>query len=81
MLTILEGLAVFECELIKIRTSEGRVRARARGVHMGRHPALNKDQQREAIARIEACDAMSDIARTFVVSHTTSARLKTKAGL
>lgn len=44
MLTILGGLAEFERELIKIRSSEGRVRAKARGVHMGRHSALNRDQ-------------------------------------
>ena len=42
MLTILGGLAEFERELIKIRTSEGRVRAKARGVHMGRHSALTR---------------------------------------
>jgi DNA invertase Pin-like site-specific DNA recombinase len=81
MLTILGGLAEFERELIKIRTSEGRVRAKARGVHMGRHSALNQDQQREALARIEAGDALTDIARTFGVSHTTIARLKQKARL
>jgi DNA invertase Pin-like site-specific DNA recombinase len=81
MLTILGGLAEFERELIKIRTSEGRGRAKARGVHMGRHPALNQNQHREALARIEAGDALTDIARTFGVSHTTIARLKTRAGL
>src|SRR3954453_13737544 len=36
MLTVLGGLAEFERELIRIRTGEGRVRAKARGVHMGR---------------------------------------------
>jgi DNA invertase Pin-like site-specific DNA recombinase len=81
MLTILGGLAEFERELIKIRTSEGRVRAKARGVHTGRRSALNQNQQREALTRIEAGDALTDIARTFGVSHTTIARLKAKAGL
>ena len=81
MLTILGGLAEFERELIKIRTSEGRVRAKARGVHMGRHPALNQNQQGEARARIQAGDSLTDIARTFGVSHTTIARLKAKVGL
>jgi DNA invertase Pin-like site-specific DNA recombinase len=81
MLTILGGLAEFERELIKIRTGEGRIRAKARGVHMGRHSALSQDQQCEALARIEAGDALTDIARTFGVSHTTIARLKAKAGL
>ena len=36
MLTVLGGLAEFERELIRARTSEGRSRAKARGVHMGR---------------------------------------------
>lgn len=51
MLTVLGGLAECERELIKARTSEGRTRAQARGVHMGRSAALNRDQQREALAR------------------------------
>jgi DNA invertase Pin-like site-specific DNA recombinase len=78
MLTILGGLAEFERELIRIRTSEGRVRAKARGVHMGRHSALNQDQQSEALARIEAGEALTDVARTFGVAHTTIARLESK---
>jgi DNA invertase Pin-like site-specific DNA recombinase len=36
MLTVLGGLAEFERELIKSRTGEGRARAKAAGVHMGR---------------------------------------------
>ena len=36
MLTVLGGLAEFERELIRVRTGEGRVRAKARGVHLGR---------------------------------------------
>lgn len=76
MLTVLGGLAEFERELIKARTGEGRKRAKARGVHMGRPPALNSDQRREALARREAGEALTDIARTFGVSHTTISRLQ-----
>ena len=36
LLTMLAGIAEFERELIKARTGEGRARAKARGVHMGR---------------------------------------------
>ena len=54
MLTVLGGLAEFERELIRVRTGEGRVRAKARGVHMGRPFKLNRHQQREAIARRSA---------------------------
>jgi DNA invertase Pin-like site-specific DNA recombinase len=76
MLTVLGGLAEFERSLILARTSEGRVRAKARGVHMGRPSALNRDQQREALARREAGEALTDIARTYGVSHTTIGRLR-----
>jgi DNA invertase Pin-like site-specific DNA recombinase len=76
MLTVLGGLAEFERELIKARTGEGRQRARARGVHMGRPPALNPHQRREALARLEAGESQSDVARTYGVSHTTIGRLR-----
>ena len=76
MLTVLGGLAEFERELIKARTGEGRKRAKARGIHMGRPPALNRDQRREALTRREAGEALTDIARTFGVSHTTIGRLR-----
>jgi len=59
MLTVLGGLAEFERELIRVRTGEGRVRAKARGVHMGRPFKLNRHQQREAIARREAGEALT----------------------
>jgi DNA invertase Pin-like site-specific DNA recombinase len=78
ILTVLAGLAEFERELIKARTSDGRKRAKARGVHMGRPSGLNRDQLREALARIAAGDAHTDIARTFGVSHTTIGRLAAK---
>jgi DNA invertase Pin-like site-specific DNA recombinase len=79
MLTVLGGLAEFERELIRARTSEGRRRARERGVHLGRPPALTPHQQREALARREAGDTLMDIARTFGVSHTTISRLRADA--
>jgi DNA invertase Pin-like site-specific DNA recombinase len=40
MPTILGGLAEFERELIRTRTGEGRERAKARGVILGRKPKL-----------------------------------------
>jgi DNA invertase Pin-like site-specific DNA recombinase len=75
MLTVLGGLAEFERELIKARTGEGRARAKAKGVHMGRPPKLTPHQRREAIARRNAGEALTDIARTYGVSHTTIGRL------
>src|ERR1700720_4271964 len=51
ILTFLGGLAEFERDLIRARTGEGRARAVARGVKMGRKPKLTPHQQKEAIKR------------------------------
>jgi DNA invertase Pin-like site-specific DNA recombinase len=75
MLTVLGGLAEFERELIRSRTSEGRERAKARGVKLGRTPKLTAHQQREAKARREHGETVRDIARSFNVSHSTISRL------
>jgi DNA invertase Pin-like site-specific DNA recombinase len=48
MLTVLGGQAEFERELIRARTGEGRERAKARGVHMGRPSKLTRHQREEA---------------------------------
>ena len=45
MLTVLGGLAEFERELIRTRTGEGRERAKARGVILGRKPKLTGHQR------------------------------------
>jgi len=75
MLTVLGGLAEFERELIRTRTGEGRERAKARGVVLGRKPKLTRHQRREAIARREAGEVLKDIARSYNVSHSTISRL------
>ena len=75
MLTVLGGLAEFERELIRARTSEGRARAVANGVKLGRKPKLTAHQKREAIKRRDAGDATRDVARSYNVSHSTISRL------
>src|SRR5918997_1337629 len=62
MLTVLGGLAEFERDLIRARTSEGRARAKARGVKLGRKPKLTPHQVHEAIARRDNGEALADIA-------------------
>jgi DNA invertase Pin-like site-specific DNA recombinase len=58
------------------RTSEGRKRARARGVLFGRPRKLTPHQRREAIARRDTGDeSLTDIARSYNVSHSTISRL------
>lgn len=75
MLTVLGGLAEFERELIKARTSEGRARAKAKGVRFGRKPKLTPHQRQEATARREAGESLVDIGRSYNVSHSTISRL------
>jgi DNA invertase Pin-like site-specific DNA recombinase len=75
MLTVLGGLAEFEKDLIRARTGEGRARAKARGVKMGRKPKLTPHQMKEAIKRREAGEPMRDIGKSFNVSHSTISRL------
>ena len=74
ILTVLGGLAEFERELIRARTGEGRARAKARGVHMGRPLKLDAFQRNEARRRRDAGETLTDIARTYGVSHMTIAR-------
>jgi DNA invertase Pin-like site-specific DNA recombinase len=76
MLTVLGGLAEFERDLIRARTSEGRERAKARGVKMGLPPKLTPHQQREAIKRIAwEKESLAEIGRSHNVSAATISRL------
>ena len=77
MLTVLAGLAEFERELIHARTSEGRRRAQAAGVKMGRPSKLDLFQQREALKRLKAGESAAAIGRTYGVHRSTIERLST----
>src|SRR5438046_10768046 len=50
MLTVL-GLAEFERELIRTRTGEGRARAKARGVILGRKPKLTARSEERRVGK------------------------------
>jgi DNA invertase Pin-like site-specific DNA recombinase len=76
MLTVLAGLAEFERELIRARTGEGRERAKARGVRLGRKPKLTPHQRIEALKRRDTGEPLVEIGRTFGVSHSTISRLR-----
>jgi DNA invertase Pin-like site-specific DNA recombinase len=76
ILTVLGGLAEFERDLIRVRTGEGRERAKARGVRLGRKPKLAVHQKREALARRGSGEPLAEIGRSHNVSHTTISRLR-----
>jgi DNA invertase Pin-like site-specific DNA recombinase len=77
MLTVLAGLAEFDRDLIRTRTGEGRERAKARGVKLGRKPKLTEHQKREAIRRRDQDgEPVREVARSYNVSHSTISRLR-----
>jgi DNA invertase Pin-like site-specific DNA recombinase len=76
MIAVLGGLAEFERDLIRSRTGEGRQRAMAKGVVMGRKPKLTHHQRQEALARRSAGqESLEEIGRSYNVSHSTISRL------
>jgi DNA invertase Pin-like site-specific DNA recombinase len=50
---------------------EGRERAKARGVKLGRKPKLTEHQKREVIRRDRDDERVREIARSYNVSHST----------
>jgi DNA invertase Pin-like site-specific DNA recombinase len=57
------------------RLSAATYAAMARGVRFGRKPKLTAHRVTEARARREAGEALTDIGRSFNVSHSTISRL------
>lgn len=76
MIAVLGGLADVERDLIRTRTSEGRERAKARGVKLGRKPKLTVQQKSEALSRRTAGETLMEIARSYNVSFATISRLR-----
>jgi DNA invertase Pin-like site-specific DNA recombinase len=75
MLTVLGGLAEFERALILARTSDGRARAKAKGVKFGRPVKLTAHQRREAMERLADGAVQAELARSYGVSQSTISRL------
>jgi Helix-turn-helix domain of resolvase len=66
--------------LIKARTDDGRRRTLARGKCFGRKPKLSAFQIEEELRRRDAGEALTEIARSYGVSHSTISRLPYNAG-
>jgi DNA invertase Pin-like site-specific DNA recombinase len=75
MIAVLGGLADVERDLIRTRTAEGRIRAKARGQHMGRPPALTPQQQKEARGRRAEGATLNELAQSYNVGIATISRL------
>jgi len=75
MLAVLGGLADVERDLIRTRTAEGRSRAKERGQHMGRPPALTSQQAAEARQRRANGATLKELASSYNVGIATISRL------
>src|SRR5215213_8438893 len=75
MIAVLGGLADVERDLIRTRTAEGRIRAKARGQHMGRPPKLTPQQQKEARRRRAEGATLKELAKSYNVARATISRL------
>jgi DNA invertase Pin-like site-specific DNA recombinase len=76
MIAVLGGLADVERDLIQTRTTEGRERAKARGVKLGPKFKLSAAERKEALARRAAGETTTALGRSYNVSHTTISRLR-----
>jgi len=78
VLTIFAGIAEFERDLIRDRTSTGRTAAKKRGVRFGRPVKLNPEQKDLAAHLFEEGKSAKQIAKTFNVHPATIYRLGSK---
>lgn len=75
IMTVFAGIAEFERDLIRERTTAGRVAAKGRGVRFGRPRKLNPDQAKLAKRLLDEGQLASVIAQTFGVHVATIYRL------
>ena len=79
ILTVFAGIAEFERDLIRHRTSAGRVAAQKRGVKFGRPVKLNSDQRQIALQLLEEGKSPKQVASTFGIHPTTVYRLRAES--
>ena len=68
---VINAVAEFERDLLIERTNAGLARARAKGVQVGRPPALNEAQRAEVDQALLAKEPIAAIARRFDVPRST----------
>ena len=75
IMTIFAGIAEFERDLIRERTSAERSAAQQRGVRFGRPKKINDGQKELTVRLLREGKSVSEIAKTFNVHNTTIYRL------
>jgi DNA invertase Pin-like site-specific DNA recombinase len=76
VMTVFSGIAEFERELIRERTTSGRIHAQKRGVQFGRPQRLSVDQKELAHRLLEEGKSVRQVATTFGVHVATIYRLQ-----
>ena len=76
VVNILASISEFERELIHARMTEGRTRAKAKGVKFVPKFKLSPYQRQEALARLQAGETLKDVAKTYGVDTSTIWRLQ-----
>jgi DNA invertase Pin-like site-specific DNA recombinase len=75
MMTVFAGIAEFERDLIRERTSAGRGAALKRGVQFGRPKKINHEQRTLALRLLDEGKSIHEIAQTFKVHKATVYRM------
>ena len=76
IMTIFAGIAEFERDLIRDRTSAGRENAKKRGVRFGRPRKLSPDQRKLILELKEQGKSTKELARMFDVDRSTIYRIE-----
>lgn len=76
IMTVFAGIAEFERDLIRERTSAGRSLAQQRGVRFGRPKKMNEEQKALAQRLLQEGTSVAEIAKTFNVHKATVYRLE-----
>lgn len=75
IMTVFAGIAEFERDLIRERTSVGREAAMKRGIKFGRPRSLSSEQRELILKLREEGKSVTELARTFNVDRSTIYRL------
>lgn len=75
IMTVIAGIAEFEADMIRSRTSAGRAAARSKGVKFGRPKKLSAKNKKLAMRLLKEGQSVRDVAETFGVHTSTIYRM------